>query len=329
MREPIHQYKHIQRLRSGTNAMCKRAGVAPLPIRIAASQEPQAPHDLILRRENGGITGLINPGWRGYRQAIYCERVAPYAYWFSQTPDTVRQITADMSDGNKLSSAQYRFAITSDLYTALPDSHFFRDRGYAKTDKFAESQALDWEARSDDIIWRGAPNGTGVFSLDPKLIDNPSTAQRIRMALKCKALGVDFRFLYDPTQPFCNILRTAELTGAPIDRHQWGSMKYAVDIDGYSNAWCNFMQRLKLGCCVLKVNSPGGFYQWYYHKLKPWEHYVPIKADLSDLGDQIDWVRSYPNKAKEIAADGQALAKTLTFESESAEAARLITERET
>ena len=55
---------------------------------------------------------------------------------------------------------------------------------------------------------------------------------------------------------------------------------------------------------------------------------MPIRADLSDLQAQIDWVKSNPAKARQVAQHGQAFAKGLTFESERQYAVETIEERE-
>ena len=124
------------------------------------------------------------------------------------------------------------------------------------------------------------------------------------------------------------MLRKAGLIGDKVPAHDWCAKKYAIDIDGFTNAWCNFMQRLKLGCCVLKVGSQMDYTQWYYHKLVPGEHFVPIQADLSDLEEKLDWVRMNAQQARRIAQQGQAFAKAMTFESERDRAAEIIEERE-
>ncbi len=67
---------------------------------------------------------------------------------------------------------------------------------------------------------------------------------------------------------------------------------------------------------VLKVASPSGFRQWYYSELQPWTHYVPVKADLSDLHEQIDWCRTNAEECRRIAAMGQAFATSRTYETE-------------
>jgi hypothetical protein len=65
--------------------------------------------------------------------------------------------------------------------------------------------------------------------------------------------------------------------------------KYAgvLDVDG--NAWSSrFAQLLCMNSVVLKVEPTYVDYFWF--ELEPWKHYVPVKADLSDLVEQAEWV---------------------------------------
>ncbi len=146
------------------------------------------------------------------------------------------------------------------------------------------------------------------------------------MAQHCRNTEIDFRFTPMPFLNFDMALKSAGLLADPI-RRLIGERQIRRDIDGFTNAWSNFMQRLKLGCCVLKVDSQFGFRQWYYDQIQPWVHYVPIKADMSDLQQQIDWVRSNDAQAADIAANRPTLAAGLTMETEISQvAARLINE---
>jgi hypothetical protein len=326
----VARLKHRQRLlvTSEAKKLFNSVGVAPVPFKVRASTRPTAPTDVILAKSNGQITAFVNQNWNRYFLTFGREKLATYVYWLSQTDDRAREIVVDISDGNLPGVARYKFSAASSQYTLLPDLHFFRAHGYAQTDQFAVEHAPAWNDRQDDIIWRGGLNGTGHFSLDPWAADNPGVIQRLRMALKCRELDVDFKFIFNPMQNYCEILRNADLTGDVIPTHDWGGMKYAIDIDGFTNAWCNLMQRLKLGCCVLKVESPFGYKQWYYDQLIPWRHFVPISADLSDLSEKIDWVRTHQTEARDIARRGQTFAKGLTFESETNFAVQAIEERE-
>ena len=50
------------------------------------------------------------------------------------------------------------------------------------------------------------------------------------------------------------------------------------------------------GSVGLKVESD--FAQSYYGSLKPFENYVPIKSDFSDLIEKIEWLKANDDKAK-------------------------------
>ena len=40
---------------------------------------------------------------------------------------------------------------------------------------------------------------------------------------------------------------------------------------------------------VFKQDSP--YFEHFYKDLKPWEHYIPFKRDLSDLEKQLIWAK--------------------------------------
>ena len=82
--------------------------------------------------------------------------------------------------------------------------------------------------------------------------------------------------------------------------------------------------RMHLGCCVLKVKSRHGYRQWYYDRLKAWEHYVPVQSDLSDFAEKVDWVRSHDADAAAIASNGRRFARSMSFESGIRDAVELI-----
>ena len=42
---------------------------------------------------------------------------------------------------------------------------------------------------------------------------------------------------------------------------------------------------------VLKQESP--YYEHFYSKLEPWTHYVPMKRDLSDVVEKVQWARDH------------------------------------
>lgn len=55
------------------------------------------------------------------------------------------------------------------------------------------------------------------------------------------------------------------------------------------------------------------YYEYFYHHLNPYEHYVPIKSDLSDLINKIRWARNNDIKMRQIAKAGRALMRQVAL----------------
>lgn len=250
-------------------------------------------------------------------------RCTPYLYYAAKSGEAAHHLICDISDGNHPSMADVRYSSPFANSGLLPDVYFFENSGYLKQRALYETQAVNWTERSDEIIWRGNVTGMGLRICDDELVSNGAVNQRIRMAVACKKTDIDFRFVGADDE--VHVLDNMGLMSGRVEAASWLGRKFAIDIDGASNAWDNLYHRLLFGCCVLKVESQAGFRQWYYDKLKPGEHYVPIKADLSDLHEQLDWVRSNAKEAENIARAGCELAHSMTFETETQYAVEEIT----
>jgi hypothetical protein len=235
-------------------------------------------------------------------------------------------LSINVSDGNSPSLARFAFSGRPDRVGLLPDPFFFRDNGYAAQHDLATREGKPWAERSGRLVWRGRANGMGHYSLHPGDRDNPRLIHRLHFLHAARDLGIDAGIVPMPSGSDRRLLEVGGFLADRVPLADWAGLKYAIDIDGFSNAWDNLAHRLILGCCVLKVASPFGFAQWYYDRLRPWEHYVPVATDLSDLAARIDWLHQNDDKAQAIAAAGQAVMRKLTFDSEMAWAAARIRE---
>mmetsp|Transcript_43433 Transcript_43433/g.47116 ORF Transcript_43433/g.47116 Transcript_43433/m.47116 type:complete len:524 (+) Transcript_43433:77-1648(+) len=47
------------------------------------------------------------------------------------------------------------------------------------------------------------------------------------------------------------------------------------------------------------------FVEWFVPYMKPYVHYIPLKEDLSDLTEVMEWVRDHPIEVKKIAEEGE------------------------
>ena len=73
--------------------------------------------------------------------------------------------------------------------------------------------------------------------------------------------------------------------------------KYQINVDGTVAAY-RFPYLLGGDSLILKQDS--NYYEHFYHQMKPFEHYVPFKRDLSDLLQQIQWAKGNDDKVRSI-----------------------------
>ena len=83
--------------------------------------------------------------------------------------------------------------------------------------------------------------------------------------------------------------------------------KYLLVVDG--NTWPSRMQSYLQTNSVILYN--GIFIDFYLWILKPWVHYVPVRTDLEDLEEKMDWLLSNDYKAQEIAFNAKTLMSKL------------------
>ena len=89
----------------------------------------------------------------------------------------------------------------------------------------------------------------------------------------------------------------------PMAQREQIKFKYMMDIGGISGTtWTGLRWKMCSKSLVFKVDS--GFADWWHSLLRPMEHYVPVKADLSDLYEQYQWAEAHPEEAEKIAQRG-------------------------
>ena len=280
----------------------------------------------ITRRRNGAFRVSLSSSEEDGSVLCAMQRLRWVIHCFALCPDKVESLSVNFSDGDRESKAESCFSARDPSRLLLPDPHFLHARGFAAVRALAETSRSDWDRRADTVRWRGGPNGAGAMTADMSAINDLEVMQRVRLAMHgLEIQGIDAKLVLPPgsADPFNG--HGGHLVGPWIAESSWLGDKYAIDIDGHTNSWSNFLVRLHLGCCVFKIESQFGYRQWYYDRIKPWEHFVPVRADMGDLEEKIDWARSNQEKAREIARNGQEFAQTMTFESETNWAANAMT----
>ena len=198
----------------------------------------------------------------------------------------------------------------------VPDAYFFHNRGYEHLRAAIEAGSLPpWEERRDVVFWRGTATNRGE-ALDGSSLEQIDQIPRVALGrLLAREPAADAAIIGPwgfafPREEMVGYLVAEGVLKPAVPMLQHGDYRYLVDIDGVANAW-GFFEKLLLGCCILKVGTP--FEQWFYRMLREWRHYVPVRPDLSDLVTQIEWVRSHPRQASDIAGEAQRFALAYGF----------------
>jgi hypothetical protein len=302
-------------------------------VRVIHAPWPEGSHHLVVRKAGLGLQLGFNRrrimgddrlyGVMGARTPVLLDLVARIDRGYTA-------IRAEVSDGREAREGIVSFCSSHPGSILVPDCDFFSTEGYRNLREYAAASPRAWQDRDPTLVWRGSTTGKGQIVSPSMQPDNPDLRLRTRLCLALRGVpGTDVRLAAvvqskDPAGDRA-ALEVAGLLGSRVEEATWGARRYALDIDGNSNAWSNLFTRMLLGCCVIKVASPLGFRQWYYDRLHPWEHYVPVAADLSDLLEQIEWCRTHERECAAIAAAGAALAARMTYEGEMAAAAERIT----
>jgi len=83
-----------------------------------------------------------------------------------------------------------------------------------------------------------------------------------------------------------------------MDLEEQSTFKYILNIDGHVKAF-RLGNEMRMHSVILLVNSP--YTLWFQDKMIEYEHFVPIKDNLSDLESQIKWCRDNEDKCEVIA----------------------------
>jgi hypothetical protein len=210
-----------------------------------------------------------------------------------------------------------------------PDACLIIDPDFASTDGYlayrttCAMQMVEWERREAKIFWRGSTTGRRLYNPPPDgQADDLRWLDRLTLCVECSKpdlnpicdVGVA-QLVQIPEPHLRERIRVAGLLKEGVPRQQFMNYRGAFDIDGNANAWSGLFSSMLGASCILKVDSRGGYRQWYYDRLKPWENYIPVNTDLSDLGAAVNWFVTHDAEAKIVATKARELAVAIDTQS--------------
>jgi hypothetical protein len=195
----------------------------------------------------------------------------------------------------------------------IPD-YSLLERAYAAefAAVLAASKAIPFHERRGIIAWRGRISGPGYP--DITTCDSFPRYRLLRLA-HARPDVVDARVTDDSNlhgTPARAALRKEieRLVGPaqePWPPESFVRYKYLIALDGAVAAWKRVPTILASGSVLL---LQADWRQDFYSELRPWENYVPVSRDLSDLLDRHAWLEAHEGLALEIGRNGQHLART-------------------
>lgn len=186
----------------------------------------------------------------------------------------------------------------------IPDIYFLQSKGYVDLRREIDNADVLWNAKVSKMVWRGSNHGDGYEVYNTHINKNKLLNQRELLMREISinswlASYINASLL--PHAPEPNLL---------LSKTDMLKFKFQLDIDGRTNSWDGLFWKLYSNSVVFKVASH--YEQWYYKHLKPMEHYIPVKGDLSDLGEKLNWALEHDEKCRLIADQGKKIAKGLT-----------------
>lgn len=168
-------------------------------------------------------------------------------------------------------------------------------------------QHSPWEGKIPQIFWRGFCNDADNYN-DPtqwtklprgKLCylsqQHPHLVNAAFSGFHAHQISTDLREI------FCRFFPLSQASWEEYLNH-----KYLIDLDGYVASTPGCAWKLLSNCACFKHDSP--FTLWFYKILKPGVHYIPIKHDLSDLLEKLQWAKEHDPETRQIAENGRILA---------------------
>jgi hypothetical protein len=100
-----------------------------------------------------------------------------------------------------------------------------------------------------------------------------------------------------------------QASGTKMLNVELSKYKYQIDFAGAGGTtWTGTLEKLAMRGLLFHHETPAK--DWYYDSLKAWQHYVPIRTDLSDLKEQFRWAEENQEEVQAIASRGTAFARS-------------------
>ncbi|KAF7302801.1 CAP10 domain-containing protein [Mycena kentingensis (nom. inval.)] len=187
----------------------------------------------------------------------------------------------------------------------VPSEFYYMDSYWAP--KYAYENNITWTDKTSKLYWRGMNSGGRMFG------DNYHSFPRFRLIdiarkhhdIMDVALSAFHDDLCGDQCDADAIKKEYGIVQASSPREDVYRYKYVFDVDGNSFSG-RYFGLLKSGSLVFKSTV---FLEYFGEWLRPFEHYIPVLPDLSDLVEKVEWAVAHDEEAQRIQQAGKVFAE--------------------
>lgn len=166
---------------------------------------------------------------------------------------------------------------------------------------YPEIIPIEWKKKIRKAVFRGSSTGAGTTNKNNKRLAALEIASTRPDILDVGITNWNARpRKYKGDKYLSTIERGSYPISERLTKQEQSDYAYILNIEGYVSAY-RLSYEMSYGSVILLVESD--YHMWYTKRLQPWYHYVPIKADLSDLVTNIEWCLSHDTECETIAAN--------------------------
>lgn len=168
-----------------------------------------------------------------------------------------------------------------------------------------------WDQKVSQVFWRGGSHGSESKHLYN--ITNFDKLARLKLVMFSKLYPnmIDAEFASfaefsndkdgDNLKTVLNLLSPEERKRISEADHL--KYKYLITIDGNTCPWVRVPWIMLSNSVLVKQETANT--EWFYSALQPYVHYIPVRKDLTDIFNKIEWMRNHDEEVRQISANAQ------------------------
>ncbi len=188
----------------------------------------------------------------------------------------------------------------------IPDK-FSLSQDWLEIQRSVQNSSTPWDKKINKVIWRGSFTDVGKtfhhadFSLDA------SIRLKLCQLSQKHSEWLDAAFTNAKPAHLLKLLEIGQTLKPFLNKRELLKCKYLPVLDGHMCTYPGYQWSLLSNSIALKQESDQ--VQWFYRALQPYVHYIPIRQDLSDFVEKVEWAKKNDEKMKKIAENATKFAQ--------------------